>query len=41
MPHGALALRRKPGVEIYDAAGKLIFYSNLDVLTVTVNEQAA
>lgn len=39
MPHGKSALRLKPGVEIYDAIGKLIFYFKLEVLTITVNGQ--
>jgi hypothetical protein len=30
----------KPGVEVYDAAGKVLFRSKLEVLSVTVNGQA-
>jgi hypothetical protein len=35
--HGKSARHRAPGIEIYDEAGKLIFYSNCAVLTVTIN----
>ena len=30
----------KPGVEVYDAAGKVLFRSKLEVLSVTLNGQA-
>jgi len=29
----------KPGVEVYDLAGKVLFQSKLEVLSVTVNGQ--
>ena len=37
--NGEAAVLLKPGVEVYDAAGKLLFYSQLEVLSVVVNGQ--
>jgi hypothetical protein len=39
MPDGMSARRLKPGIEVYDATGTVIFRSRLEVLTVTVNGQ--
>ena len=36
---GKSAHRLKPGVRVYDAAEKLLFQSDLEVLSVTVNGQ--
>ena len=36
---GEAAVRLKPGVEVYDATGKLLFCSQLEVLSVLVNGQ--
>ena len=37
---GKSARRLNPGVEVYNATGKLLFYSHLEVLSVTLNGQA-
>jgi len=36
---GTSAHLLKPGVEVYDAAGKVLFRSKLDVLSITANGQ--
>jgi hypothetical protein len=36
---GESALRLRPGVKVYDAIGKVLFRSDLEVLSVTVNGQ--
>ena len=36
---GKSALRLKPGVKVYDATGELLFQSDSEVLSVTVNGQ--
>ena len=38
---GEAAQRLSPGVEVYNAAGKLLFYSHLEIRSVTVNGQEA
>jgi len=35
--NGEAAIRLNPGVEVYDANGTSVFYSELEVVSITVN----